>query len=285
LLAASLIYGADFLPESQMGRRCEHRGEGVAVPPWDPGSWWLAHVFTLCVASRSRPSPASAPSRLQAQPAVQPSGTFLAYGLCASASPIAERAREPDIEFLPTPRSKLLRALCLLATRTALPCHGAELCTSFLTSQRNPRPAIPSSDDDLPSLARVPSASGEVLPHLGRRFRVLLPSESAPFQLLLPTKWIRAVSWPPHALTLVCVFEEGRGGQGDTAGIETGEAVRASTTGKQQRLSSLTSAATPGSLAASEAQGRGWFLHPLPTILAIRNSWHFCSEVLLWWLF
>ena len=73
--------------------------------------------------------------------------------------------------------------------------------------------------------------------HLGRR--VLLKSESAPFQLLRPTKWIRAVSWPTHALTLACVFEEGRGAQGDTAGIETGETVRGSTTGKQQLLAVL----------------------------------------------
>jgi hypothetical protein len=36
-----------------------------------------------------------------------------------------------------------------------------------------------------------------------------------------------------------CVFEEGRGAQGDTAGIETGEAVRGSTTGKQQLLAVL----------------------------------------------
>jgi len=123
-------------------------------------------------------------------------------------------------------------------------------------------------------LARVPSSGGEALPHLGRRFRVLLPSESAPFQLLLPTKWIRAIGWQPHALTLVCVFEEGRGAQGNTAGIETGEAVRGSTA----RIHHW-QAATPGSLAAaSEAQGRGWFLHPLPTILAIRNPLHFCRK-------
>jgi len=91
----------------------------------------------------------------------------------------------------------------------------------------------------LPSLARVPSSGGEALPHLGRRFRLLLPSESAPFQLLLPTKWIRAISWPPHALTRVCDLEERRGAQGDTTGIETRETVRGSTTGKQQLLAVL----------------------------------------------
>ena len=40
-------------------------------------------------------------------------------------------------------------------------------------------------------------------------------------------------------MTLACVFEEGRGAQGDTAGIETGETVRGSTTGKQQLLAVL----------------------------------------------
>ena len=142
---------------------------------------------------RGRPSPASAASRFQAQPAVQPSRTFFAYGLCASASPIAERVREPDTEHLSAPRSapvsRITASSSALPTRKrGLRCPAAVL--SFSTSQRYARPTIPSSDDDLPSLARVPSSGGEALPHLGRRFRVLLPSVSAPFQLLLPSKWM-----------------------------------------------------------------------------------------------
>ena len=123
-----------------------------------------------------------------------------------------------------------LRALCPLATRTALPCHGAELfdIAAISTSGDSIFPPWPEFLRPAERPSRISAADF-----------ASLPSESAPFQLLLPTRWIRAVSWPPHALTRVCVLEERRGAQGDTAGIETGEAVRGSATGKQQLLAVL----------------------------------------------
>jgi len=154
--------------------------------------------------------------------------------------PIAERAREPDTEHLPVPRSAPVTRIT--SSSSALPTRNAG-CVAQHRGAKLFVAGISTSGDSI-FITGISTSGGEALPHLGRRFRVLLPSESAPFQLILPTKWIRALSWPPHALTRVCVLEERRGAQGDTTGIEPGETVRGSS-GKQQLLAAL------------EAQGEG----------------------------
>jgi hypothetical protein len=158
--------------------------------------------------------------------------------------PIAERAREPDTEHLPVPRSAPVTRIT--SSSSALPTRNAG-CVAQHRGAKLFVAGISTSGDSI-FITGISTSGGEALPHLGRRFRVLLPSESAPFQLILPTKWIRAVSWPPHALTRVCVLEERRGAQGDT------------TWHRNRRDSARIhwQAATPGCLAAAlEAQEEG----------------------------
>ena len=122
-----------------------------------------------------------------------------------------------------------LRALCLLATRTALPCHGAELSTS----QRYPRPAIPS---------RPPRPS---------EIRVGALSTSSTDQVDTCCK-----------LADAC-FDSGLRFRGGTRG------PGCHCWHRNRRGSARIhhwQAATPGSLAAaSEAPGRGWFWRPCAT--------------------
>ena len=144
--------------------------------PGDPGGWLTCSLSTGCVASRSRPSPASTPLRMLANKprgsCPSPTAHFGAppslrapAGAGARQQPSSRPAQRPchthRCSFERCAHSHGMRGLICVALRAELFVHRSDIHVQRL---------IPSS-----LLAPSPSSGAASLPHTGRRFRVLLP--------------------------------------------------------------------------------------------------------------